>query len=74
MCTWYSLLLILLQEIMSQIMSREDSVSSAVDVAREVHRRNLVTEETGKNIENNTQSLEDRLERLINKAEEKKKR
>ncbi|XP_074626301.1 uncharacterized protein LOC141884418 [Acropora palmata] len=61
-------------EIMNQIMSREDSVSSAVDVAREVHRRNLVTEETGKNIENNTQSLEDRLERLINKAEEKKKR
>ena len=70
----YSVFLILLQEIMNKIMSREDSVSSAVDVAREVHRRNLVTEETGKNIEKDTQSLEDRLERLINKAQEKKKR
>lgn len=74
MYTWYSLLLILSKEIMNQIMSREASVSSAVDVAREVHRRNLVTEETGRNIENNTQSLEDRLEQLINEAEKKKKR
>ena len=74
MYTWYSLFLILSKEIMNQIMSREASVSSAVDVAREVHRRNLVTEETGRNIENNTQSLEDRLEQLINEAEKKKKR
>ncbi|XP_068754810.1 putative leucine-rich repeat-containing protein DDB_G0290503 [Montipora capricornis] len=62
------------EEIMNNIISREDSVSGAVDVGREVHRRDLVTEETGKTIENETQALEDRLERLIGKAEERKKR
>lgn len=59
---------------MNNIISHEDSVSGAVDVAREVHRRDLVTEETGKTIENETQALEDRLERLKSEAEHKKKR
>ena len=62
------------QEIMNKIIAREDAVSGAVDVAREVHRRDLVTDETGKTIEHETQGLEDRLERLIGEAEEKKKR
>lgn len=62
------------KEIMNNIISHEDSVSGAVDVAREVHRRDLVTEETGKTIENETRALEDRLERLKSKAEDKKKR
>jgi len=62
------------KEIMNKIISHEDSVSGAVDVAREVHRRDLVTEETGETIQHETQALEDRLERLKGEAEEKKKR
>ena len=41
---------------MNNIISHEDSVTGAVDVARDVHRRDLVTEETGKTIENETGS------------------
>lgn len=59
---------------MNKISSYEDSVSGAVDVAREVQRRDLVTEETGKTITHETEELEDRLERLKAEAEEKKKR
>lgn len=59
---------------MKKITSYEDSVSGAVDVAREVQRRDLVTEETGKTITHETAELEDRLERLKAEAEEKKKR
>ena len=59
---------------MNKIISHEDSVSGAVDVAREVHRRDLVTEETGETIQHETQALEDRLEQLIGEAEGKKKR
>lgn len=59
---------------MKKISSYEDSVSGAVDVAREVQRRDLVTEETGKTITHETAELEDRLERLKAEAEEKKKR
>ena len=59
---------------MNKIISHEDSVSGAVDVAREVHRRDLVTEETGETIQRETQALEDRLEQLITEAEERKKR
>ena len=59
---------------MNNISSYEDSVSGAVDVAREVQRRDLVTEDTGKTITHETEELEDRLERLKAEAEEKKKR
>ena len=59
---------------MNKIRSYEDSVIGAVDVAREVQRRDLVTEETGKTITHETEELEDRLERLKAEAEEKKKR
>lgn len=59
---------------MDKINSYEVSVSGAVDVAREVQRRDLVTEETGKTITHETEELEDRLERLKAEAEEKKKR
>lgn len=59
---------------MNKISSYEDSVSGAVDVAREVQRRDLVTEETGKTITHETEELEDRLERLKAEAIEKKKR
>lgn len=62
------------KEIMNKIRSYEDSVIGAVDVAREVQRRDLVTEETGKTITHETEELEDRLERLKAEAEEKKKR
>lgn len=55
-------------------MSHEDSVSAAVDVAREVHRRDLVTEETGETIQRETKALEDRLEGLIGDAEKRKQR
>lgn len=61
------------KEIMNKISSYEDSVSGAVDVAREVQRRDLVTEETGKTITHETGELEDRLEQLKAEAEEKKK-
>lgn len=59
---------------MNRISSYEASVSGAVDVAREVQRRDLVTEETGKTITHETEELEDRLERLKAEAEDKKKR
>ena len=59
---------------MNRISSYEVSVSGAVDVAREVQRRDLVTEETGETITNETEELEDRLERLKAEAEDKKKR
>lgn len=59
---------------MNRITSYEASVSGAVDVAREVQRRDLVTEETGKTITHETEELEDRLERLKAEAEDKKKR
>ncbi|KAL9969714.1 hypothetical protein ACROYT_G021966 [Oculina patagonica] len=62
------------KEIMNKISSYEVSVSGAVDVAREVQRRDLVTEETGKTITHETEELEDRLERLRAEAEDKKKR
>ena len=56
------------------IDSYEDAVRDAVDVAREVHRRDLVDSETAKTIENQTQALEERLERLKEEAQEKKQR
>ena len=43
-------------------------------MAREVHRRDLVTEETGETIQRETKALEDRLERLIGDAEKRKQR
>lgn len=62
------------KEIMDKIGSYEVSVGGAVDVAREVQRRDLVTEETGETITHETGELEDRLERLKAEAEDKKKR
>lgn len=62
------------KEIMDKIGSYEVSVGGAVDVAREVQRRDLVTEETGETITHETEELEDRLERLKAEADEKKKR
>lgn len=59
---------------MNKISSYEVSVNGAVDVAREVQRRDLVTEETGKTITHETEELEDRLERLRAEAEDRKKR
>lgn len=59
---------------MDKISSYEVSVSGAVDVAREVQRRDLVTEETGETITHETEELEDRLERLRAEAEDKRKR
>lgn len=59
---------------MDKINSYEVSVSGAVDVAREVQRRDLVTEETGETITHETEELEDRLERLKAELEDKKKR
>ena len=59
---------------MDKINSYEVSVSGAVDVAREVQRRDLVTEETGETITRETEELEDRLERLKAELEDKKKR
>lgn len=59
---------------MNKIGSYEVSVGGAVDVAREVQRRDLVTEETGETITHETEELEDRLERLKAEADEKKKR
>ena len=59
---------------MDKIGSYEVSVGGAVDVAREVQRRDLVTEETGETITHETEELEDRLERLKAEADEKKKR
>ena len=59
---------------MDKIGSYEISVGGAVDVAREVQRRDLVTEETGETITHETEELEDRLERLKAEADEKKKR
>lgn len=67
-------LILNLQEIMDKIGSYEVSVGGAVDVAREVQRRDLVTEETGETITHETEELEDRLERLKAEANEKKKR
>ncbi|KAJ7378472.1 hypothetical protein OS493_023007 [Desmophyllum pertusum] len=61
------------KEIMNRISSYEVSVSGAVDVAREVQRRDLVTDETGETITNETEELEERLERLKAEAEDKKK-
>ena len=43
-------------------------------MAREVHRRDLVTEETGETIQRETKALEDRLEGLIGDAEKRKQR
>lgn len=62
------------RNIINKIASHEDSVSAAVDVAREVHRRDLVTEETGETIQRETKALEDRLEGLIGDAEKRKQR
>ena len=59
---------------MNKISAYEVSVSGAVDVAREVQRRDLVTEETGKTITHETEELEDRLERLKAEAQDKKKK